>query len=343
MRSHHTASLWQSLSDLAMGLVGVFCLILILLLIKEQQTAQGLAVERADFATELIALLEKSQGIIERQDRVQDWLSHVFDEGDCQLALSSQGQLVRKGQGGAPAQLYESGSVALEAEAEGALSSCLQSFYRLARCLSPTPDAIAECSELDADGPFADDPDVRSQLRRGIEALVLQGNTDKQRYLQAPAVVSRTQSGRLGRAEARSFVDNAYLGAERARQALAHLLALVENRGTGEASPLEVLMSRVRIESPSFGRYQAGPAFFQEDGVDAQWREGSCVGDQCEEARNLSLLLRWRKAALRQPFDELRGEMCTLLANPQSALHKGLIDAGEDPAVAYQRLCGDSG
>ena len=177
------------------------------------------------------------------------------------------------------------------------------------------------------------------QLRQGIEALVLEGNTDKQRYAreQIPAI------GGVGNAREKpeGFVKNAYLGSERARQALGHLLHVVRDHDQGPDDALEVLMSRVRIESPSFGRYQVGPLAWRrtERGYevgDALPGSGektvpACMSDKddgrCELARNLSLRLRWKKRALRRPFTEIQGWICGLLRlgdQEPSALARGL-------------------
>lgn len=324
---------WKSYADLSMGLVGVLALLLILLLIKAQAASRELEAERGEFAKELIRLFDESEKIIDRQDMVNDWLSNVFSEGTCQLSLTRTGQLTIRSEESGPAQLYDPGSVALQREAEAALRSCLENFRRLAICLSSAPGAREQCEAMDQGTEFEELSEVRREFREGIEALVLQGNTDRQRYYQAPPVVSFDSWYRLEESLTENFTENAYLGAERARQALAHLLRLVEGEGTDTTEPAQILMSRVRIESPSFGRYQAGPT--ERDNLPLRWREGKCSGVDCPEARNLSLLLRWRKEALRRPFMEIRNQFCRLLEDPDSALFRGI----EDPEVTRQRLC----
>jgi hypothetical protein len=55
-----------------------------------------------------------------------------------------------------------------------------------------------------------------------------------------------------------NFVTNAFLGEERARQAMGHLISVVQAHDAADDDALPVLLSRVRIESPSFGRSRRG-------------------------------------------------------------------------------------
>lgn len=333
MRRPRENSFWQSYSDLAMGLVGVLALILVLLLLREKQESKRLSEERKQFAADLLELMERGQWIIRRQDDVENWMESVFEQGDCALRLRD-GRLGPAGSNEQAAELYESGKVDLSIAAEAALRSCAQNFFHLATCLSPVPEAQERCRELEAElaveqGRTLEDEWDLETFRGGIEALVLQGNTDRIAFRGSPAVRYRSEGSELTEPLTSSFVSNAFLGAERARQALAHLLDLLEDHGTEPEDPAQVLMSRLRIESPSFGRYQAGPRMTLEASDGARgWVEGKCLEEDCPEARNLSLLLRWRKRVLRQPFEEFRSGLCDRLRDESSSFSKGLADAG---------------
>lgn len=338
-----------------MGLMAVFVLVLVLLLWQqhrlnadlEQEKERGvlrleevkrekanvevlrvgLERERGDFAAELMQLFESTYDLVLAQDNAEDWLSAVFEQGSCRLRMTSRGDLVIAAEDGtvSAASLYESAKFALSAEGRAALDTCRANFLRLAYCLAPTegaPEAALArraryCTESDNG-----DAGTLPVLRSGVEALVLEGSTDRipigggtPSILASGAPISFTSTA------GSSFVENAYLGAERARQALGNLVALVEKANADEWDALEVLLSRVRIESPSFGRYQAGPL---------NWREPGCEPDRagCAAARNLSLRVRWQKRALRRPFELIRDKMCALLADPGSALAKGLVSRG---------------
>ena len=330
-RRRREVSFWQSYADLAMGVMAVLALILILLLIQQKDQNANLEKERKDFAEELMKILEKSQSIIERQDDVQHFVQDLFTQEDCQLVLTNDGKLQRKGSDSA-AQLYAPGEVALSEEAQKALESCAANFERLANCLVLDKDSRGSCPDPKSWKPKSSPAAVKHQLQEGIEALVLQGNTDNTAYLSndAPRIVGISASKLRKNPKLKNFVRNAFLGSERARQSMAHLLHLVSNAGEERRDPLEILMSRVRIESPSFGLYQAGPGE----------RKGDCPDEgDCDEARNLSLLLRWKKSALRQPYLKMKEQLCKFLQDKNSAFYRGLLSTGKRPADIYRANC----
>jgi len=143
--------------------------------------------------------------------------------------------------------------------------------------------------------------------------------------------------------DAASFVENAELGAERARQALGYLVALIEQAKPdfeSKTAPLQSFLSRARVESPSFGRYQAGPDDRREPKCPD---EGECPEKcpdegKCGAARNLSLNLRWRRESLRRPFEGVREKFCNEWRKPDSQLHKSLEDKKHQERAS--KLCG---
>jgi hypothetical protein len=371
---------WQSYSDLAMGVMAVFALIMILLLVQEKDESEKLRLkqeellrlkarlekDRREFAQQLAALLERAETTRIRQDRVIEWVRGVFASKDCRLALGSGNRLISKssaqgerkttGQGRrySAAQLYQPGAVKLTAKSVSALRSCKEEFERMAVCLSP--GRKDECLQTERSQPQAkklgDLKGVLDQFRGGLEALVLQGNTDARPYLhkgKTPKLyTSYTKGGKkhkvrlyLKRKRARSFVKNAFLGSERARQALAHLLDLVsqdETRGAAAgkrrlSAPLEMFMSHLRIESPSFGLYQAGPLSKRLPGCGKAGNNGKCPA-----ARNLALILRWKKKALRAPYEAFRAKLCDTLADPDSTFSQGLKDLDKEGKRRKQLL-----
>lgn len=352
MRRKEPEGFWQSYADLAMGLMSVFVLVLILLLVRKEQANDRLVDDRKRYAQELVELLEKSENTIEQQDKAVEWLRGVFREGDCRLELGADGALRLRNQANArTAELYPTGETSLTPEARAVLESCADNFYRLMRCLAKTGSAIEECNRLGvrgiAGGAQVDVP--ASELRDGLESLVLQGNTDREGYRRAPEIEGAEDFGGDGEV----FSDNAYLGSERARQALGHLMRSIQTHekrhegiwasaATGSLdTPLEIMMSRIRIESPSFGQYLAGPV---DDGWRAQGQETRkdvCRTDKCEQARNLSLKIRWKEAALRKPYDDMKQNFCEKLRDKDSALYAGLKDLkdpAKDPAKVSEKL-----
>lgn len=354
-------TLWQSYADLAMGLMAVFILVLVLLLFQQKQLTEDaekaqneakaaeaqarlerektqkalkdLEAERGEFAIELVELFEETHDLVLAQDRAEGWLADLFEEGDCRLRMSDKGELVVASPGGGTeaATLYESGKFALSAEGRAALLTCRDNFMKLAHCLIPeenTPPEV-KARRLEYCGSQAESTAMApvSVLRAGVEALTLEGNTDQ---IPLSGLPSGTTIGDNAAFLAPSFVQNAQLGAERARQALAALIGMVAASNADEWDALQIIMSRVRIESPSYGRYQAGPH---------EWREPGCdkPGD-CAAARNLSLRIRWQKRALRRPFELVRQRVCALLAAPTSAFSKGLVSQGRSVETERQRF-----
>jgi hypothetical protein len=351
-------SFWQSYADLGMGLMAVFALILLILLYNANENKDDLKKQRQEFAEELLALLEEGSTVVKQQDRLRELLSHMFSVRDCPIRLDDQGQLTLK-QGAA--QLYKEGDVRVSKAAQAALDKCATNFFLLAKCLGTSKAARDACvAGIGASGAKRYSSEL-AELRRGIQALVLQGSTDrnpyKSRYIQ-DIVGDKGYDLQLSRVT-KTFVGNAYLGSERARQALGHLLHRVRSKSKGDAdrhdpeAPLEVLISRLRIESPSFGLYQAGPTplrrkkpnsnepecTFPKPGQSLEKIDDAKIS--CEAARRLSLLLRWKKSALRRPFNVFRCRLCRLLRKPDSPFYRGLIEAGKDPEVQRKAICSD--
>ena len=392
--------IWQGFADLALGLMAVLALVLVMLLWREGRTnatllakTRQLELERAAFALELVRVVGSTQQIVEDQNDAEGWVRGLFSSQDgCLLELATGDVLRRRAaQAGAADDaeassddFYALGETRLHARGQEALSSCCGSFLRLAFCLSPSTEAttgradagpganggdgvmpelsLAVRRELCLAGAGVNDRRAAELLGRGIEALVLEGNTDREalkwntardKELHIPGLSHHPED------ERRRFVDNAWLGAERARQALGYLLTLPDHAAcmgslleaagaTGsEGKPgasekaastrtpeqeyaMQVLMGRVRVETPSFGRYQAGPP---------EWREPDCrSGPSCPAARNLSLKLRWRKAELRRPFLDVRRRICELLEDQRSSMFKGLASARQLPPGELKAL-----
>lgn len=353
---------WQSFADLAVGLMAVFALALIVLLWRQGQElddvreeAERLEREQRAFAVALLQILEKTRTIVGGQENAEAWLRQRFEESDCLLRVTEGGELRMLSDDGTGriAELYEPGETRLNEAGQAALRSCRENFLTLAYALAPeqadpgslAPSApeLVDCAAIrDAVRRKAhkEDGAAIEHLRKGLEALVLEGNTDRD----APGgkldrkpirpIIQGKRSRLLLARSSRSFVENSLLGAERARQALGHLLQLVEACDVDESDALEVMMSRVRVESPSFGRYLAGPA---------DWRQPGCDGDEnCDAARNLSLRVRWRKEELRKPYYEFRSSFCEMLARQDSALVKGLVADGRDPSALAALHCANN-
>jgi len=288
------AGLWQSFADLAMGLMAVFALVLVMLLWTQSDQNRALAsqrdglaermreleaektalekekrileAERTRFALELVQIIDSTYRVVQDQDGAEAWIRDLFAEEGCPLELTPDGTLRRRGGSGENADdLYLSGDTRLNPAATEALQKCRKSFRRLAYCLSPDGDPAKGTPRaqrcLGASRQVATEHTQLVQLREGLEALVLQGNTDRAPLGRAdvPSIkASDSDRLRFGK-DAESFLQNARLGAERARQALCHLLAFVEadNHDSHDAFP--VWMARVRIEDARFGRYQVRP------------------------------------------------------------------------------------
>ncbi len=342
MRRHRaTHDFWQSYGDLAMGLMAVFVFILMLLLQREARKSDALAKEteraikaekalekdRETFATELLKLLDDTWAIVERQDAAEKWLSSVLREGGCQMDLGEDGTLRISGQADVNAALYVTGDTALSETGKAALGSCAESFKLLANCLNPqdalTTDNARMCRRILEGVTEGRERERVQQFRDGIEALVLEGTTDRSSNFSVTGANGR----RTGAEEARNYAENARLGAERARQAMVYLLGLVRDRNADDYDALPVLMSRLRVETSSFGRFLAGPP---------EWREPVCEGDAdtCDKARRLSLRVRWKKGELRKPYEEVRRNICRRLENPEDPFTLGLKTAGTDIAEA---------
>ncbi len=345
---------WQSFADLAMGLMAMLALILLVMLEVQNNSNEALAAaqiktvdelakvrlerqsledERKRFALELLELFEFTYGMVEQQDGAETWITDVFREDDCRLMMSPGGALEMLGADGAPspAGLYDSGATQLSQEGQAALESCRSNFTRLAYCLAPESIASPERRELCLTGRTGKrtDEKLAERLRVGVEAIVLEGTTDRYPlpFGMTPGIRG-TRGGVALDTASQSFAANAYLGAERARQALGHLLGLVQAQAADDYDALPVLMSRVRIETSSFGRFQVGPP---------EWREPGCgPSDVCDAARSLGLRIRWKKAELRRPLEHIRTKVCALLADRQSAFARGLQAQGRDLDTARQ-------
>lgn len=336
MRDKHATDYWQSFADLAMGLMAVILLILVILLVKVRDDAQETSAQKQELEKFTLLLLQSiadARAVEQNQDRVGDWLSLVFEETGCRLEYDANtGKLRPRDRSGA-AELYEPGDTELSERAQKDLASCMRAFVTLMACLSP--DEETRASECDYSTPESAWALEAEAFRKGIEALVLQGNTDR-----APTWSAKAIKG-LRRAlhePAQSYVYNSYLGSERARQALGHLLAIVGQQAEPadeRSSFAELFMARARVESASFGRYQVGPV---------DWREHGCSLDDserdCPEARNLALQLRWRRTSLRQPFKKVVLEFCAQWMHSGSHIQQTIERAGR--AKMAQEVCAEA-
>lgn len=311
---------WQSFADIAMAFMATLLLVLVVLWREKSQEAeahQAEAEKLAQFAEALLDALDEADQIVARQDGVAEWISFVFRETGCFLDFNPKTKTLEP-RAGKATELYKPGEVRLSARAIDELRSCQDAFRQLAACMSDSPEVRAVGCPLEQTGEWSREIAV---FREDVEALVIQGNTDRVAYGNASRI--RGARGSL-RPLAKSFVSNAELGAERARQALGHLMLLVEGEDDGEdtdtSSPLQVLMGRARVESPAFGRYQVGPL---------ERRAAHDCGDSldCAAARNLSLRLRWRTKSLREPFKKVRDTFCAEWTNPTSQLRESVRNA----------------
>lgn len=310
---------WQGFADLGMGLVGVLLLVVVVLAVRFGQEAKAKREEAerlTRFAVDLIGALDEAQRIESQQGQIEAWVTSMFADEDCPLVLDPATRELRfSADPTSTAELYESGDTELSSEAMAKLETCKKAFVRLAQCMSPRDsEAFQSCINV-TDEAFLD---TVNRIPRELEALVIQGNTDRtaiaRHQLRIPRAHGENWTTRdRAQIESRTFIRNSYLGAERARQALAVLLQLVQSDAASseleKVSDLQIMMARTRIESPSFGRFQAGPE---------SWRvaseDGSPVCDTgeaaCARARNLSLRLRWRDQSLRQPFNSVVCVFC---------------------------------
>lgn len=291
-----------------------------------------------DFADDLLDALESAQGVQFQQEQVGEWVESLFKQAECALHYDPKSGKLTPGhdEQASAAQLYDPGSVELSDDAIRELESCRKAFAALAACLSDNESvrtALCPASSAEADHEEAIDA-----FRRDIEALVLQGNTDRTLYYNAGRIAG--MRGRRLDAFPKAFTANAQLGAERARQALGHLMLLIQEEvgsSTGaddEDSALQVFASRARIESPSFGRYQAGPM---------SARLGECGDEEsCEEARNLSLELRFRQASLRRPFRNVSLAFCKEWWKEGQLRESVGSDDERAKKLCEPLLCGDS-
>ena len=324
-----------------MGLMAVFALILIILLWLQHGENKALAkekfdlqVERSKFALELTEAVLATQEVAQEQDGAEQLVSRLFEQEGCQLRIDGTGQLRLLNSSGddAAADLYDRGQTRLGARGLTALESCKQNFIQLAYCLAPAGDTADEatrerlalrgqyCSAASGWSPPAGEI---ARLRSGIEALVLEGSTDRLPYTRDVPAIQDAAGRPVSLAPlATDFVQNSQLGAERARQALGHLLRLLADRDQDEGDALQVMMAKARVESPSFGSYQVGPRSWRAH------REERCDSSaECPSARKLALRLRWKKEELRRPHDMLRNKICQVLAQPGSSILAGLAEA----------------
>jgi hypothetical protein len=344
---------WQSFSDLAMGLMAVFILVLLGLL-HSQAEATNVEAERAEMlARRQAQLLEAQRQLIEARrqvaelaislasasaetlrsrDNASDALRQIFESSsDCKLRLDSDGELVfvedagREGVG-----LYGEGETAVGPEARQRLQQCASRFRELACMLmvplTPTDGGDAECTDAlricERHGESLIARATRlgniAVIRTQLEAIVLEGNTDRKPLTRTPP--PRIVGGSRGAAsDVESFVENAYLGSERARQALGHILAAVgEPGGAPSEGSLpqhcaldDLLMSRIRVESPSYGRTLAGPRALRLE----QLPDGECndPNAECAPARSLKVRFRLKEEALRRPMVEFQEKVCAQL------------------------------
>lgn len=373
-RRGESFSPWQSFADLALGLMAVFALVLVMMLWTQGQQNDVLAAEtstlqartrelesekskleqaaltlelskrelerqRSAFALELLEIFVHTRAVVDAQDGAEAWIRDLFNDGQCPLVMAEDGSLRRADHANkntAAADLYRPGEARMNAEGERALRQCHDTFLRLAYCLSPDAESLGSARAKVCYGV----PDISGvndttraqlqQLRQGLESLVLQGNTDKTSIAGISVEPIRSQGDRLKMDPLTdSFVQNAYLGSERARQALGHLLHGLQTSNADDNDALQVMMARVRIESTSFGRYQVGPE---------PWRAGDCAkhSDDCAEARNLSLSVRWKKQELRAPYEEILEKVCAMMNQPDSALSQGVIASLSRPELLSQ-------
>lgn len=323
---------WQSFADLAMGTMAVIILILLLVLSKQTQDDE-------QYRKDLRAALEAGRAIVAQQERLARLIAEVFTESSCPLRFDPVSGRLEGGAGGGSANLYPEGSVALSDAGRDALDACGLNFLTLVVCFEERAEAAESCHSL-LERLDPDDAERRwgefQSLRGQIEAMVLEGNTDRVRTPGTPPIrgVRRRDfpdGATLQRHE--EFVSNAHLGAERARQALGKLAQVVAAEAARqgleavELDAQDALFGLISLESAAFGRYMAGPLERRRPGCD----DGEA---SCDEARNLSLRLRWSEGSLRKPFDAIIQFYCARLAKASKTYE---TETGD------RVLCGDRG
>lgn len=305
---------WQSFADLAMGVMAVIMLILLLVLQKQARN-------EAQFREELRRALVRGKQIVQAQDELAQLIQALFRESNCPLNFDPATGRLLAGSGSEGAELYPEGSVRLSENGRAALRQCGINFLTLVVCFDDRPAALQSCRGLlekledpGEEGEAAGRFESFADLRGKVESMILEGNTDRSRFLAAPSI-RNLRPRDFPSAESielhEKYVTNAHLGSERARQALGHLVQVIASTAASETmisegDALDALLHLLSIESPSFGKYLAGP-------VDR--RLGSCApdNDDCPEARNLALRLRWRQQSLREPFDRIVRFYCEQL------------------------------
>ena len=316
MRPRREFNVWSSVSDLAMGLMAVMALVLLLLLVQQKDDTRKAEIARADlekqrteFALKVLEIVSLGAGLDSQKDAIQETVKKFF-LGGCQLKLDEKGVLrpVEATESGA-ADLYPPGETILSPDARSRLATCAETFSKLAKYLG---------DEL----PQASEPRFR-KIRDWIDAIVLEGNTDRTPYLRGQ--VPRISSNYPMTPSLLNFLGNSFLGAERARQAMGNLLLSVAHLPGSNPRELAILLNRVRVESASSSRYQEGPA--EEIG----WVEPDCSEQQpqeaCDMARNLSLKIRWKEQALTGPFNLVNESVCKELHDKDSVIREGLRGA----------------
>lgn len=336
-RDEESQSYWQSFADLGMGLVGLLILVLVSLLMLQSDKSENdryRAQELDAFNLRMLEALREAAILQARQESVNQWLAFVFEETKCSLLFNPDSGKLESRRESDISDLYAPGSTALSERARRDLRSCRRAFRRLAACMNPeVPDGKAKALGC----PDAVDSRWRHEVqafRVGVDSLVLQGNTDRTRYKKAEPI--QGLPGKLSETPA-AFVENAFLGGERARQAMGHLLYIVDEKdddSTVRNEDLDVLISRLRMESASFGRYQVGPR---------TWRAPESVlcseDPSCQAARNLALKLRWSRASLRRPFLEVVRTYCDEWVRDSSAIHHSIRSFGHEKHA--RELCKD--
>ncbi len=359
---------WQTFADIAMGLMAMLTLILFFVLnmqVEEKKAIerqlndlqlreQALKKEKQElietsgrFAADLQRVLQTTLDFVRHQNTAEELIRSVFD-GDCRLSLATDGTLTTRTTDGATdaAELYRGGAFGMSPYGREALASCRNSFARLAHCLSweVTEDPDSRKAKLEAclasTGANENEREAARQLSVGIEALVLSGSTDSNPYLDPETKkphnpIYGLKHDRRYSMSAMSFFSNAYLGAERARQAMGTLLLQIQDMAADDYDVLPVLMSRLRVETSSFGRFQVGPR---------AWRDTACNDSEadeagiCDAARRLSLNVRWKKEELRRPITSLQSSFCELLSDPASTFSVNLQNSGKSLEDARQEL-----